>query len=94
MNDPLWKRLRDLNWQGAGIHDQDARGLQKLLQDLSSHKEVRAMKASQKLWSLLKPPSKFGLLIRPFLVEIHGISTPAVRREIDDLLLRIDSPKG
>ncbi|MDB4618495.1 hypothetical protein OAG53_02340 [Akkermansiaceae bacterium] len=89
MNDPLWKRLRDLDWKATGISDKDARNVQKLLQDLSSHKEARAMKASQKLWTLLKPPAKYGSLIKPFLQEIHRISTSAVKREINDLLGRI-----
>lgn len=89
MNDPLWKRLRDLDWQAAEIADKEARKAQKLLQDLASHKEVRAMKASQKLWTLLKPPSNYGPLIEPFLNEIYGISTPAVQQEINDLLGRI-----
>lgn len=90
MNDPLWKRLRDLDWHAAGIEEKEARSAQKLLQDLASHKEARAMKASQKLWTLLKPPSKYGPLIEPFLLEIHKISTPAVQGEINDLLGRID----
>ncbi|MEN8694795.1 MAG: hypothetical protein ACN4GG_09625 [Akkermansiaceae bacterium] len=89
MNDPLWKRLRDLDWKATGISDKDARNVQKLLQDLSSHKEARAMKASQKLWTLLKPPTKYGPLIEPFLQEIHRISPSAVKREINDLLGRI-----
>lgn len=89
MNDPLWKRLRDLDWAAAGIADQEARSVQKLIQDLSSHKEARAMRASQKLWTMLKPPSGVGPLIDPFLREIRKISTSDVQREIDDLLKRI-----
>ncbi|MGJ8695492.1 MAG: hypothetical protein ACSHYF_04190 [Verrucomicrobiaceae bacterium] len=91
MNSPLWKRLRDLEWDAHGIDQKSARLTQKLLQDLSSHKEARSMKASQQLWTLLKPPSTIGPLIEPFLREIYGISTSAVRREINDLLKRIET---
>lgn len=90
MNDPLWKRLRDLDWSAAGVNEQDARKVQKLLQDLSSHKEARSMKASQKLWTMLKPPCGFGEMIEPFLRDIWKISTADVQREINDLLMRIE----
>ncbi|MDB4541568.1 hypothetical protein N9192_01595 [Akkermansiaceae bacterium] len=89
MKEPLWKRLRDLDW--AGIDEKEARSVQKLLQDLSSHKEARSMKASQKLWTLLKPPCTYGKIIQPFLYEIRKISSQAVKSEINDLLARIDS---
>ena len=88
MDSPLWQRLRKLDWTAAGIAEKEARTVQKLLQDLSSHKEARSMKASQKLWNILKPPTKLGPILEPFLIEIRGISTQAVKREIDDLLKR------
>lgn len=90
MNDPLWKRLRDLDWPATGVDEKGARKVQKLLQDLSSHKEARSMKASQKLWTLLKPPCGFAKTIEPFLKEIWKISPADVQREIEDLLKRID----
>jgi len=90
MDAPLWQRLRKLDWTTTGIQEKEARRVQNLLQDLSSHKEARAMKASQQLWNLLKPPTPLGPVILPFLIEIRGISTRAVKREIDDLLARAD----
>ncbi len=89
MDSPLWQRLRKLDWTAAGIAEKEARSVQKLLQDLASHKEARAMKASQKLWNLLKPPTPLGPVLEPFLIEIRGISTGPVKCEIDDLLQRI-----
>ncbi|MDA7518903.1 hypothetical protein N9115_02460 [bacterium] len=90
MDSPLWQRLRKLDWTAAGIAEKEARSVQKLMQDLASHKEARAMKASQKLWNMLKPPTPLGPVLEPFLIEVRGISTRAVRREIDDLLKRAE----
>ncbi|MDB4262420.1 hypothetical protein N9849_00285 [bacterium] len=90
MDSPLWQRLRKLDWTAASIAEKEARSVQKLMQDLASHKEARAMKASQKLWNMLKPPTPLGPVLEPFLIEVRGISTRAVRREIDDLLKRAE----
>ncbi|MDB4142354.1 hypothetical protein N9733_02695 [Akkermansiaceae bacterium] len=90
MDSPLWQRLRKLDWTAAGIAEKEARSVQKLMQDLASHKEARAMKASQKLWNMLKPPTPLGPVLEPLLIEVRGISTRAVRREIDDLLKRAE----
>ncbi len=84
--DPLWKRLRSVDWEKAGISPESGKKLTKLLQDLAAKKEVRAMKASQKLWSFVKANPSFSGPIRPYLQEIFHISEPAVRDEINDLI--------
>ena len=85
-SDPLWKRLRNFNWEGAGISAKEAKKVQKLLQDLAGKKEARAMRASQNLWSLVKANAVVMPIIRPFLQEIRKISDAAVQSEIDELL--------
>ena len=85
-SDPLWKRLRNFNWEGAGISDKEAKKVQKLLQDLAGKKEARAMRASQNLWSLMKANAVVTPIICSFLQEIRKISDVAVRSEIDELL--------
>ncbi|MFT6862339.1 MAG: hypothetical protein ACJAVK_000897, partial [Akkermansiaceae bacterium] len=54
--------------------------------DLAAKKEARAMKASQKLWSLIRANPIFSGPVRPYLEEIRHISEPAVRDEINDLI--------
>ncbi|MDG1072154.1 MAG: hypothetical protein P8P32_11125 [Akkermansiaceae bacterium] len=85
-SDPLWKRLRNFNWEGAGISVKEAKKVQKLLQDLAGKKEARAMRASQNLWSLMKANAVVTPIISPFLQEIRKISGAAVQSEIDELL--------
>jgi hypothetical protein len=84
--DPLWKRLRDFDWMGVNLSGDEARKIQKLLQDLSARREVRAMKASQELWTFLRARPGLAVLVRPFLQDIRHISEPAVQGEIDDLI--------
>lgn len=85
-SDPLWKRLRSVNWGERGISPEHGKQLTKLLQDLAAKKEARAMKASQKLWTLMRANPSFSGPVRPYLQEIHYISEPAVKDEINDLL--------
>jgi len=85
-SDPLWKRLRAVNWQDHGISTEQGKELAKVLQDLAGKKEARAMKASQKLWSFIRANSSSAEALRPFLEEIRHISEPAIRDEIHELL--------
>ncbi len=85
-SDPLWKRLRDFDWKGIDLSGNEAKKLQKLLQDLSAKREARAMKASQDLWTFMRANPGLGISVRPFLQEIRQISEPAVQGEIDDLI--------
>jgi hypothetical protein len=84
--DPLWKRLRDFDWRGIDLSPDEAKKIQKLLQDLSAKREARAMKASQDLWTFLRANPGLVVSLRPFLQEIWKISEPAVQGEIDDLM--------
>jgi hypothetical protein len=85
-SDPLWKRLRDFNWKSSNLSDQEAKKVQKLLQDLSAKREARAMKASQDLWIFLRARPGLAVSVQPFLQDIWQISVPAVQGEIDDLI--------
>ena len=85
-SDPLWKRLRNFDWEAADISGKEAKEVRKLLQDLSGKKEARAMRASQNLWRLMKANAELVQVIRPFLQEIRMISEDAVQSEIDELL--------
>jgi hypothetical protein len=89
MSDPLWKRLRELDWTETRLSESDVKKHQKLLQHLASRKEARALKAAQELWSLHKTPAPLGRLLKPFLLEIREISTDVVKKEIDELIERI-----
>ncbi len=73
-------------WEKDGISPDQGKVLTKLLQDLAAKKEARAMKASQKLWSLLRENPSFLGPIRPYLQEIFHISEPAVCDEINELM--------
>lgn len=86
MSNPLWKRLRDYDWEGAGVAAVRAKEVQKLMQDLASHKEVRSMRASQRLWSLLRADENLKTVAKPFLEDVRRIATPSVTQEIDELL--------
>ena len=82
-------RLREVDWVGAGVPEGRGREAAKLLCVLAGRKELKAMRASQQLWSLLgKGDDDLGEKVRPFLLEIREISTEGVRSEIDELLLR------
>lgn len=88
MKGPLWKRLRDFPWERHGVSPAEAKAVQKLMQDLASHKEARAMRASQQLWGMLKSGSELSRAVQPFLEEVRQISAPSVRSEIDDLIAK------
>ena len=85
-SDPLWKRLRSVDWGVRGISPKHGKELSKLLQELAAKKEARAMKASQKLWSLIKANPAFAGPVRPYLEEIWHISELAVKDEITELM--------
>ena len=88
MASALWMRLREIDWSAAGVSEARGKETAKLLRDLASRKELRAMRASQQLWSLLGKDAALGGVVRPFLQEIRGISSAEVRGEIDELLGR------
>ena len=85
-SDPLWKRLRNFDWESARLSVKEGKEVRKLLQDLAGKKEARAMRASQGLWSLIKANGDLGSVIRPFLNEIRKISELPVQEKIDELL--------
>ncbi|MBT8038130.1 MAG: hypothetical protein KJO21_11345 [Verrucomicrobiae bacterium] len=90
MADSLWMRLREVRWEQFTCTPAPKKSLPKMLENLASRKEARAMKASHELWVALcsegiQPAAEPCL---PFLIEILGISEAAVQGEILDLLLQ------
>ena len=90
MADSLWMRLREIPWGKYPTATPSKKTIPKILENLASRKESRAMKASHELWQALctggvSPAARPCL---PFLVEILTISGAAVQSEILDLLIR------
>ncbi|WP_346188934.1 hypothetical protein [Rubritalea halochordaticola] len=88
MADALWMRLREVHWGDYEVSTGKAERLDKLLQDLASRKEARAMRASQDVWRLLCSGGirSAAIPVVPFLVEIIDVSGDNVRCEILDIL--------
>lgn len=88
MADALWMRLREVNWGDYEVSSGKAERLDKLLQDLASRKEARAMRASQEVWRLLCSGGirSAAIPVVPFLVSIIDVSGDNVRCEILDIL--------
>ncbi len=53
MSQALWMRLRDVSWSEFSTSDGSGERIPRLLQDISSRKTSRAIKASHMLWKLL-----------------------------------------
>ena len=90
MADSLWMKLRKVPWEKFPPHPGTDKKVPKILENLASRKEPRAMKASHELWSALcagsiSPAAEASL---PFLIDILKISSPAVQSEILDMLLK------
>lgn len=88
MADALWMRLREVKWGDYEVSTGKAEKLDKLLQDLASRKEARAMRASQDVWRLLCSGGirSAAIPVVPFLVEIIDVSGDSVRCEILDIM--------
>lgn len=91
MADSLWMRLRRIDWEGCGISPGDGKKIAKLIEQLSSRKQMRAMKAAHQLWGMFSEtrfaPASTATI--PFLIEILGNAEPGVQGEILDILLQI-----
>ncbi len=91
MADSLWMKLRKVSWDAFPCHPGKHKKLAKILENLASRKEPRAMKAAHELWSAIcaggiAPAAEPCI---PFLMEILTISTPGVQSEILDILYQI-----
>jgi hypothetical protein len=97
MPDTLWMKLRKVRWEDYPVSSSSEKNLPRLLESLASRKEARAMKASHDVWTALcsgqvHPAAEPAF---PFLIEILGISQPAVQGEILDIFLKFaEVPDG
>jgi len=87
MADSLWMRLRRVRWGKYEISQAAKKQVPRMLENLASRKEARAMKASHELWVALCSGQIYPAAepCFPFLVEILGISEFSVQGEILDL---------
>jgi len=90
MADSLWMKLREVPWDQFKANPGTDKKVPKMLENLVSRKEPRAMKASHELWAALcsgniAPAAKPSI---PFLIEILSTSQPSVQSEILDILLK------
>ena len=90
MADSLWMKLREVPWDQFKCNPGTDKKMAKMLENLASRKEPRAMKASHDIWAALcsgniAPAAKPSI---PFLIEILSISKPGVQSEILDILLK------
>lgn len=90
MADSLWMKLRDISWDQYQCNPGTDKKMPKMLENLASRKEPRAMKASHELWAALcsgkiAPAAKPSI---PFFIEILGIAQAGVQSEILDILLK------
>jgi hypothetical protein len=90
MADSLWMRLREVPWEQFKCAPASKKSVPKILENLASRKEARAMKASHELWVALCSGGVQPAAVPcfPFLIEILGISEAAVQGEILDLFLK------
>jgi len=90
MADSLWMRLREVRWEKYKVSPASKKLVPKILENLASRKEARAMKASHDLWVALCSGEIYPAAepCFPFLIEILGISQVSVQGEILDLFLK------
>ena len=91
MSQALWMRLREVDWSEYSTSEGTGERIPRLLQDISSRKVSRAIKASHILWKTLsndtvQPASEPTL---PFLVELIQQVQSDVKFEIIDILKSI-----
>ena len=88
MSQALWMRLREVGWEDYETSSGSGERLPRLLQDISSRKIPRAIKASHMMWKLLcsngiHPAAEPTV---PFLIELTQLVTADVKMEILDIL--------
>ena len=83
-------RLREVRWEQFKSSPASKKTVQKILENLASRKEPRAMKASHDLWLALCSGEVYSAAepCFPFLIEILGISGAAVQGEILEIFLK------
>lgn len=82
-------RLREVRWEQYQSSPASKKHVPKILENLASRKEARAMKASHDLWLALCSGGVYPAAepCFPFLMEILAIAGVGVQAEILDVLL-------
>lgn len=88
MSQALWMRLREVAWSEYETSTGNGERIPRLLQDISSRKVPRAIKANHMVWKLIcsggiRPSAEPTI---PFLLELSQIVTAEVKIEILDTL--------
>ncbi|MGJ8654863.1 MAG: hypothetical protein ACSHX6_00325 [Akkermansiaceae bacterium] len=88
MSQALWMRLRDVAWSEYKTSTGTGERLPRLLQDASSRKIPRAIKANHMIWKLLCSGGIHHAAepTIPFLIELSQLVTAEVKLEILDTL--------
>ena len=88
MADSLGMGLRRVRWNKYEVSPAAKKQVPRMLENLASRKEARAMKASHELWVALCSGQVYSAAepCFPFLIEIMNISEPSVQSEILDLM--------
>jgi hypothetical protein len=88
MSQALWMRLREVAWSDYKTSSGNGERLPRLLQDISSRKTSRAIKASHMVWKLICSGGIHSAAepTIPFLIELSQLVTADVKLEILDIL--------
>ena len=88
MAQALWMRLRDVAWSDYSTSEGNGERIPRLLQDISSRKNSRAIKASHILWRTLCSDTIRSAAepTTPFLIELLQQAQAEVQFEIIDIL--------
>lgn len=91
MADSLWMRLRETSWSKYESAPASKKLIPKILENLASRKEARAMKATHDLWVALCSggPHSAAEPCLPFLMEIFDISSDSVQEELLDVFMKL-----
>lgn len=94
MADSLWMRLREVPWKKYETSPSSKKAIPKILENLSSRKEARAMKASHDLWLALCSGEVYPAAepCFPFLIEVFDISSDSVQEELLDVFIKLAQP--
>jgi len=88
MSQALWMRLRDISWSGYTTSEGSGERIPRLLQDISSRKTSRAIKANHMLWKLLCKGGihQAALPCSTFLIDLLHQAHTDVKLEILDII--------
>ena len=88
MSQALWMRLREVAWSDYKTSLGNGERIPRLLQDISSRKISRAIKASHMVWKLLCSGGIHPIAepTVPYLIELSQLVTVDVKLEVLDIL--------